>query len=101
MTLNLAVVGAGFAGAVLARQLVESGDISVEIFEERPHIAGNCHTTRDQETGIMVHRYGPHIFHTSNLEVWNYIQRFGEIRPFINRVKALTKKGVYLFHSIS
>lgn len=90
---NIAFVGSGFACSVLARKLVESGKFKASVFEGRNHLAGNCHTSR--ENGIMVHHYGPHIFNTSNLEVWEYVNRYGKFLPFTNRVKAVTKKGVY------
>lgn len=95
MKQHIGIAGAGFAGAVLARELAESGRFQVEVFDERPHIAGNCHTKRDEETGVMVHVYGPHIFNTSREDVWEYIQRWGEMKPFINRVKAHTERGVF------
>ncbi|MDB5038331.1 MAG: UDP-galactopyranose mutase, partial [Bacteriovoracaceae bacterium] len=85
----------GFACAVLARELVASGQYRAIIFEQRNHIAGNCHTTRDEDTGVMVHHYGPHIFNTSREDVWNYINRFGKFGSFVNRVKAHTKRGVF------
>ena len=88
-------MGAGFSGAVLARSLVEKLPCRVTILEERPHIAGNCHTERDAATGVMVHQYGPHIFNTSEQHVWEYVNRFGVFRPFINRVKAVTSRGVF------
>ena len=57
------IVGAGFSGAVLAHRLSELiADCTIDIWEEKSHIAGNCHTSRDEETGIMVHRYGPAYF---------------------------------------
>ena len=90
---HIAFVGAGFSCSVLARQLVESGAFKATIFESRPHIAGNCHTSR--EDGIMIHHYGPHIFNTSNTEVWEYVNRFGKFHPFTNRVKAITNGGVF------
>jgi UDP-galactopyranose mutase len=89
------IVGAGFSGAVLARQLAELADVKSLVIDARDHIAGNCHTERDQETGIMVHRYGPHIFHTDRPDVWDYVNRFGDFRPFVNRVKATTSRGVF------
>ena len=89
------VVGAGFSGAVLARCLVEKLDCTVVILEERPHIAGNCHTERDPATGVMVHKYGPHIFNTSQPRVWDYVNQFGTFRPWVNRVKAVTPRGVF------
>ena len=93
---HYAIVGAGFSGAVLARELVSGHDgCRVTVFDARNHIAGNCHTERDPSTGIMVHRYGPHIFHTSRADVWQYVNRFGEFGPYVNRVKASTSRGVY------
>lgn len=91
---KIAVIGAGFSGSVIARELAERG-CAVDVFETRPHVAGNCHTERDAETGVMVHIYGPHIFHTSNERVWDYVQRFGEFMPFVNRVKAHARGKVY------
>jgi UDP-galactopyranose mutase len=93
--LSIAIVGAGFAGAVLARELAETGGFVITVFDARSHIAGNCHTARDAETGVMVHTYGPHIFHTDNLAVWDYVNCFGEFRSYINRVKAVTERGVH------
>ncbi len=89
------VVGAGFSGAVLARELVERLDCGVVVLDERPHIAGNCHTQRDAISGVMLHCYGPHIFHTNREEVWNYVNRFDRFQPFINRIKAVTDRGVF------
>jgi UDP-galactopyranose mutase len=95
MTTSIAIAGAGFAGAVLARELVDSGRFTVTIYEERDHIAGNCHTSRGPKTGIMVHHYGPHIFNTNREDVWDYVNSFGEFGPYINRVKAVTARGVF------
>ena len=92
---HIGIAGAGFAGAVLARELVESGKYRVTVFDERPHVAGNCHTERDSETGVMVHTYGPHIFNTSREDVWEYVNKWGRFEPFVNRVKAHTAKGVF------
>jgi UDP-galactopyranose mutase len=89
------VVGAGFSGAVLARQLVEKSDCRVRVIDARPHVAGNCHTERDPASGVMVHRYGPHIFNTNRPHVWDYVHRFGVLRPFVNRVKASISRGIF------
>jgi len=89
------IIGTGFSGAVIARQLVETLDCHVDIWDERLHIAGNCYTKRDDATGVMVHQYGPHIFNTDNERVWEYVNHFGEFRPFVNRVKASTDRGVF------
>jgi UDP-galactopyranose mutase len=89
------VVGAGLSGAVLARHLAEHAGLASLVIEERPHIAGNCHTERDESTGVMLHRYGPHIFHTSNEAVWAYMKRFTEIVPYCHRVKASINRGIF------
>ena len=91
---RIGVVGAGFSGAVIARTLAEAG-ARLEVFDTRPHLAGNCHTARDIETGVMLHTYGPHIFHTSNERVWNYVQQFDTFVPFTNRVKAHARGRAY------
>jgi UDP-galactopyranose mutase len=91
---NYLCVGAGFSGAVIARELAEKGH-AMDVIDERPHIAGNCHTERDAQTGIQIHKYGPHIFHTDDQEVWDYINRFGEMMPYVNRVKATYQGKVY------
>ena len=91
---RICIVGAGFSGAVYARAFSEAG-WGVLVLDERPHIAGNCHSERDSETGVMVHKYGPHIFHTDKEHVWNFIRRFGEMAPYVNRVKATVGGRVY------
>jgi len=92
---NILIVGAGFSGAVVARELAESGKYNIIVVDERGHIAGNCYTKRDAATNIMEHVYGPHIFNTNNETVWNYINRYGEFMPYTNRVKAVTSEGVF------
>ena len=91
---DIAIVGAGFSGAVIAHELAKLGH-RLQVFDTRNHVAGNCHTERDAETGVMVHVYGPHIFHTSNERVWDYIRQFDEFMPFVNRVKAITRGRVF------
>lgn len=91
------VVGAGFSGAVLARELVERSDCRVTVVEARFHVAGNCHTERDAVSGVMIHKYGPHIFNTNRPHVWDYVNRFGVLRPYTNRVKASTSRGIFSF----
>lgn len=78
----------------MARKLADRG-YKVTMFESRNHIGGNCHTYRDLQTGIQVHAYGPHIFHTDNIEVWNFVNRYSEFMPFTNRVKAISGNQVY------
>lgn len=89
------IVGSGLAGAVLARELATKSDCRITIFEARAHIAGNCHTERDPSSQVMIHRYGPHIFNTNRRDVWDYVNRFATFMPFVNRVKARTKRGIF------
>ena len=95
MSKKYLIIGAGFSGTVLANQLVKNSDCSVDIWDERNHIAGNCHTERDAKTGIMVHQYGPHIFNTDKKEIWDFVNSLGEFRPYVHRVKAMYKGKVY------
>lgn len=91
---KIGIVGAGFSGAVIARELALAG-MHVTVYDARTHVAGNCHTARDHNTNVMVHLYGPHIFHTSNEDVWKYVQQFDEFIPYINRVKSIYNNKVY------
>lgn len=93
--MSILVVGAGFSGSVIAEQLSRKSDKKIVIVEERPHIGGNCYSERDEETNIIQHVYGPHIFNTDKRYVWDYISQFCEMVPFVNRVKAITKGTVY------
>jgi UDP-galactopyranose mutase len=88
------IVGAGFSGAVIGRALAQAGH-EVLVVDERPHVAGNCHSERDSETGVMTHVYGPHIFHTGDERVWAYVQQFGIMRPYRHRVQAVSGGLVY------
>jgi UDP-galactopyranose mutase len=94
MISRICVVGAGFTGAVIARELAAAG-FPVLVIDERAHIAGNCHTARDPSSGIMLHVYGPHVFHTDNARVWAYVSRFSEMMPYVSRVKAVAGGRVY------
>lgn len=92
--MTIAIVGAGLSGAVIGRSLAEAG-LKVEIVDARDHVAGNCHTLRDPETGVLVHRYGPHIFHTDDAGVWDYVNRYETFLPYRNRVKTTSGGAVY------
>lgn len=92
--LNLLMVGAGLSGAVIGRKLAEAGH-TITIVDARSHIAGNCHTERDTDTDVMVHIYGPHIFHTDDAEVWDYVNSFTTFKPYKNRVKTTSKGQVF------
>jgi UDP-galactopyranose mutase len=94
MSLTFCVVGAGFTGAVIARSLTERGH-KVLVVDERSHVGGNCHTERDAKSEVMIHRYGPHIFHTDNEQVYSFLCNFGELVPYRHRVMAQVKGKVY------
>ena len=81
------VVGAGFAGCAIAERLAAALDKRVLICDKRPHIGGNAYDHYD-ENGLLVHKYGPHIFHTNSREVFTYLSRFTEWRPYQHRVRA-------------
>lgn len=91
---DILIVGAGFSGAVIGRQLAQAGN-RVFVCDARSHIAGNCHTARDPRTGIMEHLYGPHIFHTDDEFVWEFVNQFATFVPFVNRVKTTVSERVY------
>jgi len=81
------VVGAGFAGAVVAERLARKFKKTVMLVDKRPHVGGNAYDTRDK-SGILIHQYGPHIFHTNSSEVVTYLSRFTKWRPYEHRVLA-------------
>lgn len=91
---NILIVGAGFSGVVIARQLAEQGH-HIRIIDQRDHIGGNSYDARDPQTDVMVHVYGPHIFHTDNETVWNYVTQHAEMMPYVNRVKATVNGQVF------
>lgn len=81
------IVGAGFAGSILAERLACGSGKKVLLIDCRPHIAGNAYDYYDK-AGILIHQYGPHIFHTNSKEVFNYLSRFTRWRPYEHRVRA-------------
>ena len=81
------IVGAGFAGSVLAERLAREDGARVLLIDRRSHIAGNAFDTFD-DAGILVHRYGPHIFHANAPEIFEYLSQFTEWRPYQHRVLA-------------
>lgn len=92
--MKILLVGAGLSGAVIGRELALAGH-QCHVIDARDHIGGNCHTRRDADTGVMMHVYGPHIFHTDDQTVWDYVNRFAEFVPFQNRVKTTSQGAVY------
>lgn len=95
MKKHIAIAGGGFSGAVLARALAESDQFRVTLYEEKRHVGGICHTERDEETGVMIHHFGPHIFHTQREHLWNYINQWGKFERINHQVKLNTPKGIY------
>ena len=86
MKVDVLVVGAGFAGSVVAERMAAAGR-KVLVMDRRDHIGGNAYDEPDSR-GILIHRYGPHIFHTNSKEVFDYLSRFTGWRPYVHRVLA-------------
>ena len=84
---DVMIVGAGFAGAVMAERLARDGDKRVLVVDRRPHVAGNAFDRRD-DADILIHQYGPHIFHTNSSDIVDYLSRFTQWRPYDHRVLA-------------
>src|SRR6185312_12019505 len=81
------VVGAGFAGCVLAERLARVCNARILLVDRRAHIGGNAYDHYN-DAGILVHKYGPHIFHTNSRKVFDYLSQFTEWRPYEHRVRA-------------
>jgi UDP-galactopyranose mutase len=84
---DVMVVGGGFAGAVMAERLAADAGKKVLVVDRRPHVGGNAYDRLD-EAGVLIHQYGPHIFHTNSQEIFDYLSRFTEWRPYEHRVRA-------------
>lgn len=89
------VVGAGFAGSVVARELADAGH-AVQVIDKRDHIGGNAFDEYDAN-GVLVHRYGPHIFHTNGERIFEYLSRFTAWRPYEHRVLGVVDGRAYPF----
>jgi UDP-galactopyranose mutase len=83
---DLVIVGSGFFGLTVAQQCAQNLGLSVVVVDRRSHIGGNAYSEKDTETGIEVHRYGAHLFHTSNERVWEYVNRFTAFTNYQHRV---------------
>ena len=94
---DLVVVGSGFFGLTIAERAANELDKRVLVLERRSHIGGNAYSEPEPETGIEVHRYGAHLFHTSNTRVWEYVNRFTEFTGYQHRVFARVGDQVYAF----
>ena len=77
---NFLIVGCGLSGVVIAERIANELNSKVTIIEKRNHIGGNCYDFIDNETGILMNKYGAHLFHTNNKEVWDYINMFDKQR---------------------
>ena len=92
---DVIIVGAGFFGATIAERCANELNKRVLLIDRRKHIGGNAYSEVDAETGIEVHKYGAHLFHTSNQEVWSYLKRFTSFTDYKHRVFASYKDVVY------
>jgi UDP-galactopyranose mutase len=89
------IVGAGFYGATMAECIVRELKLPVLLIDRREHIGGNSYTQKDAETGIEVHKYGSHIFHTNDETIWNYITRFTQFNDYRHKVFTTHQDNVY------
>ncbi|HEY4003936.1 MAG TPA: UDP-galactopyranose mutase [Pseudonocardia sp.] len=94
---DLVVVGSGFFGLTVAERAAAELGKRVLVLERRAHLGGNAYSETEPETGIEVHRYGAHLFHTSNKRVWEYVNRFTEFTNYQHRVFARHRDQVYAF----
>ncbi|WP_129359938.1 MULTISPECIES: UDP-galactopyranose mutase [Micrococcaceae] len=86
MNADLVVVGSGLFGLTIAEQAATELGLKVALLDRRSHIGGNAYSEKEEKTGIEVHRYGAHLFHTSNERVWDYVNRFTEFTNYVHRV---------------
>lgn len=92
---DLVVVGSGFFGLTVAERCASELDLKVLVLERRYHLGGNAYSEIDEETGIEVHKYGTHLFHTSNKRVWEYVNRFTDFTSYQHRVFGKYQGQVY------
>lgn len=97
MTYDLIVVGSGFFGLTVAERAASELGKRVLVVEKRGHIGGNAYSEKEPETGIEVHKYGAHLFHTSNERVWEYVNRFTDFTDYQHRVFAMHNGTAYQF----
>ena len=86
MAADLVVVGSGLFGLTIAEQAATELGLKVALLDRRSHIGGNAYSENEEQTGIEVHRYGAHLFHTSNERVWEYVNRFTDFTNYVHRV---------------
>ncbi|MGQ4536970.1 UDP-galactopyranose mutase [Dermabacteraceae bacterium P7074] len=92
---DLLVVGSGFFGLTLAERAANEHGLRVTVIDRRDHIGGNAYSEIDPETGIEIHKYGAHLFHTSNERVWEYVNRFTSFTDYVHKVYTVHNGVVY------
>jgi UDP-galactopyranose mutase len=92
---DLVIVGSGLFGLTIAERCASDLGLNVLILERRPHVGGNAYSMREPETGIEVHKYGAHLFHTSNQRVWEYVNRFTKFTSYQHKVYSIYQGRVY------
>jgi UDP-galactopyranose mutase len=92
---DLIVVGSGFFGLTIAERAASELGLKVKVIERRPHIGGNAYSEVDPVTGIEIHKYGSHLFHTSNERVWDYVNRFTSFNNYVHKVWAKHEGELY------
>lgn len=95
MNVDLVVVGSGFFGLTIAERAAQELGLKVAVLDRRHHIGGNAYSENEQQTGIEVHRYGAHLFHTSNERVWEYVNRFTDFTSYQHKVYTSHKGEVF------
>ncbi|MBD7980257.1 MULTISPECIES: UDP-galactopyranose mutase [Oerskovia] len=95
MMTDLVVVGAGLFGLTVAERMARLHGVEVLVIDRRPHVGGNAYSAVEPETGIEVHQYGAHLFHTSNERVWEYVNRFTQFTSYVHRVYSTHRGEVY------
>src|SRR5258708_1885531 len=94
---DLFVVGSGFFGLTIAERAATQLGKRVLVIDRRPHIGGNAYSEAEPQTGIEIHKYGAHLFHTSNERVWDYVRQFTDFTGYQHRVYALHNGQAYQF----
>jgi UDP-galactopyranose mutase len=89
------VVGSGFSGLTVAEQITSKLNVPVLVLEKRNHIGGNAYSNFDEDSGIEIHSYGSHLFHTNSENVWEYVNRFTTFTNYIHRVKTISSGKIF------